>query len=102
MNKKQSILLILLVFILQFRSYTFAQVQNIDFWTFIEKTNDGSKYNLNFSGLENKLQGAPHVSERKLSEVILVMPTSYGGKITFKFYENTVIHSNLEKKIPLY
>jgi len=100
MNKKQSILLILLVFILQFRSYTFAQVQNIDFWTFIEKTNDGSKYNLNFSGLENKLQGAPHVSERKLSEVILVMPTSYGGKITFKFYENTVIHSNLEKKYP--
>ena len=100
MNKKQSILLILLVFILQFRSYTFAQVQNIDFWTFIEKTNDGSKYNLNFSGLENKLQGAPHVSERKPSEVILVMPTSYGGKITFKFYENTVIHSNLEKKYP--
>lgn len=100
MNKKQNISLILLVVILQFLSYAFAQVHNKDFWTFIEKTNDGTKYNLNFSGLENKLQGAPHVSEKKASEVILMMPTSFGEKITFKFYENTVIHSNLKKKYP--
>ena len=100
MNKKQNISLILLVFILQFLSYAFAQVHNKDFWTFIEKTNDGTKYNLNFSGLENKLQGTPHVSEKKASEVILMMPTSFGEKITFKFYENTVIHSNLKKKYP--
>ena len=88
MNKKQIISSILAVFIFQFVSFTFAQDQNEDFWTFNEKTNDGSKYILNYSGLENKLQGTPHVSERKPSEVILRMPTSFGEKITFKFYEN--------------
>ena len=101
MNKKQNIFSIFAVFIFQFISFTFAQDQNEDFWTFIKKTNDGSKYILNYSGLESKLQGTPHVSERKPSEVILMMPTSSGGKITFKFYENTVIHSNLKKNIPI-
>ena len=100
MKKKQNIFLILLVLICQFISYTFAQIQNKDFWTYIEKTNDGSKYHLNFPDLENKLQGTPHASEKKTSEVILMMPTSFGEKISFKFYENTVIHPNLEKKYP--
>ena len=100
MKKKQNIFLILLVLIFQFISYTFAQIQNKDFWTYIEKTNDGSKYHLNFPDLENKLQGTPHASEKKTSEVILMMPTSFGEKISFKFYENTVIHPNLEKKYP--
>ena len=87
MKKKQNIFLILLVLIFQFISYTFAQIQNKDFWTYIEKTNDGSKYHLNFPDLENKLQGTPHASEKKTSEVILMMPTSFGEKISFKFYE---------------
>ena len=102
MNKQQNKSSILAVLIFQLISYTFAQDQNQDFWIFTEKTNDGSKYILNYSGFENKLQGTPHVSERKPSEVILMMPTSFGEKITFKFYENTVIHPNLEKKISPY
>jgi len=100
MNKKQKISFILPVFIFQIISYTFAEVQSEDFWTFIEKTNDGSKYHLNFSGLEDRLKQTPHVSEKKSSEVILMMPNSFGEKRTYKFYENTVIHSNLEKKYP--
>ena len=60
MNKKQSILLILLVFILQFRSYTFAQVQNIDFWTFIEKTNDCRNKNSISANIARLLSNRSH------------------------------------------
>ena len=46
------------------------------------------------------LTGVPHVSEKKSSEIVLVMPTSYGQKVSFKFYQNNVIHTKLEKKYP--
>ena len=75
-------------------------VINEDFWTLKEKTNEGADFELRFTDLKDVLTGVPHVSEKKSSEIVLVMPTSYGQKVSFKFYQNNVIHPKLEKKYP--
>ena len=85
---------------LQLTTYIAAAVIGEDFWTLKEKTNEGADFEIRFTDLKDVLAGAPHVFEKKSSEIVLVMPTSYGEKVSFKFYQNNVIHPNLEKKYP--
>ena len=85
---------------LQFTTYIAGAVIDEDFWTLKEKTNEGADFELLFTSLKDALADAPHVSEKKPSERIIVMPTSYGETVSFKFYQNNLIHPNLEKKYP--
>ena len=99
MNLKKGMIATFIVGI-QFTTYIAGAVINEDFWTLKEKTNEGADFELRFTDLKDVLTGVPHVSEKKSSEIVLVMPTSYGEKVSFKFYQNNVIHPNLEKKYP--
>ena len=87
------------VLITQLLSYTLGSTHD-DFWNFKQKVDEGSTFELNVSALSEALQQVPHVSERKPSDIILVMPSADGKKHSFTFYQNTVIHPNLEKKYP--
>ena len=84
----------------QLTTYISGAVIGEDFWTLKEKTNEGADFELQFTDLKDALIGVPHVSEKKSSEIVLVMPTSSGQKVSFKFYQNNVIHPKLEKKYP--
>ena len=84
---------------LQLTTYIAGAVIGEDFWTLKEKTNEGADFELRFTNLKDVLIGVPHVSEKKSSEIVLVMPTSSGQKVSFKFYQNNVIHPKLEKSI---
>ena len=75
-------------------------IEEKDFWILNGKTSEGSNFELLFTSLKDVLTDVPHVSEKKPSEIVIVMPTSYGQKVSFKFYQNNVIHPNLEKKYP--
>ena len=89
-----------LILFFQFTSHTFGKNYHTDFWYYKEKINNGSVFELNLNDFKNKLLQAPNASERKPSDIVLFMPTSEGKKISFRFYQNTVIHPNLAKKYP--
>ena len=99
MNVKNGMIATFMV-ALQLTTYIAGAVINEDFWTLKEKTNEGADFELRFIDLKDVLTGVPHVSEKKSSEIVLVMPTSSGQKVSFKFYQNNVIHPKLEKKYP--
>ena len=99
MSSKFNVSSIVIILIIQFTTNTYSKNIQDGFWRFKEKTNEGSYYQLNFlAEMKESLQFAPHVNEKKESEVILKMPTSFGEKLSFKFYENDVVHPNLRKK----
>ena len=99
MNLKKCIIATL-VLSLQLSTYIFGELTKKDFWILNGKTSEGSNFELLFTSFKDVLTDAPHVSEKKPSEIVIVMPTSYGQKVSFKFYQNNVIHPNLEKKYP--
>ena len=99
MNVKNGMIATFIV-ALQLTTYIAGAMIGEDFWTLKEKTNEGADFELRFTDLKDVLAGAPHVSEKKSSKIVLVMPTSSGQKIAFKFYQNNVIHPKLEKKYP--
>ena len=88
------------IVVLKLTTYIAGAVIDEDFWTSKEKTNDGADFELRFTDLKDALIGVSNVSEKKPSEIVLVMPTSTGQKVSFKFYQNNVIHPKLEKKYP--
>lgn len=100
MNSKFNVSRILIILVIQLNTNIYSENIHKDFWRFKEKTNEGSYFQFNLVELKENLQFAPHVNERKASKVILMMPTSCGEKLSFKFYENDVIHPNLKKKYP--
>ena len=99
MNLKKGIIATFIL-TLQLSTYIFGELTKKDFWTLNGKTSEGSNFELLFTSLKDVLTNVPHVSEKKPSEIVIVMPTSYGQKVSFKFYQNNVIHPNLEKKYP--
>ena len=99
MNLKKGIIATLIL-TLQLSTYIFGELTKKDFWTLNGKTSEGSNFELLFTSLKDVLTDVPHVSEKKPSDIVIVMPTSYGQKVSFKFYQNNVIHPNLEKKYP--
>ena len=99
MNLKKGIIATLIL-TLQLSTYIFGELAKKDFWILNGKTSEGSNFELLFTSLKDVLTDVPHVSEKKPSEIVIVMPTSYGQKVSFKFYQNNVIHPNLEKKYP--
>ena len=99
MKTKRKIVTFSTVLLMQLVSFTFGSSHN-DFWNFKQKVEEGSTFELSVSNLSEALQHVPHVSERKPSDIILIMPAADGKKHSFTFYQNTVIHPNLEKKYP--
>jgi len=89
-----------LILFFQFTSHIFGKNHHTDFWYYKEKINNGSVFELNLDDFKNRLLLAPNTSERKLSDIVLFMPTSEGTKISFRFYQNTLIHDDLAKKYP--
>ena len=100
MITKQNISLTVFISVILFTSNIFGEVQHEDFWTFMEKSKEGSSFRLNFKNFKVALQNAPAVSERIPSKTILAVPTRAGEKVLYKFYQNSVMHPNLEKKYP--
>ena len=84
MNVKNGMIATFIV-ALQLTTYIAGAVIGEDFWTLKEKTKEGADFELRFTNLKDVLIGVPHVSEKKSSEIILVMPTSSGQKVSFKF-----------------
>ena len=89
-----------LIYAILVSSQISGETANQDFWSLKETNKDGASYRLEFESLIEVLNFAPKTSERIISKSILAMPTSNGQKHSFKFYQNTVMHPNLEKKYP--
>ena len=98
MNVKNGMIATFIV-ALQLTTYIAGAVIGEDFWTLKEKTNEGADFELRFTDLKDVLAGAATCFRKKSSEIVLVMPTSYGQKVSFKFYQTMLSILNLKKSI---
>ena len=71
MNVKNGIIATFII-ALQLTTYIAAAVIGEDFWTLKEKTNEGADFELRFTDLKDVLAGAPYVSEKKSSEIVII------------------------------
>ena len=89
-----------LIYAILVSTQIFGEIVKTDFWSLNKTTKEGANYRLEFEDLRETLNVAPQTFKKIISKSILAMPTFSGEKIYFKFYKNSVMHPNLEKRYP--
>jgi len=89
-----------LIYAILVSTQVFGEIVKTDFWSLNETSKEGANYRLEFEDLIETLNVAPQTFKKIISKSILAMPTFSGEKIYFKFYKNSVMHPNLEKRYP--
>ena len=71
-----------------------------DPWENFQENDKQSSTTFNFDELKSILISSPKVEDRTHSEIVINIPLRNGEKAAFRFYETSVMHSNLADRYP--
>ena len=71
-----------------------------DPWENFQESDKQSSTIFNFDELKSILISSPKVEDRTHSEIVINIPLRNGEKAAFRFYETSVMHSNLSDRYP--